>query len=338
MPFGCGGACAGGCTPSQGDASVQSRHSSQQAAPKVIVRRRDGADEAARATFLGGGSPTSATPSGRRQNARDARTVSPCRHDRPHGGCSNGHGGGDGVRPQARTDRPPHGTSQGQPVPSLSMPGWPGPVPVPATSVSPLQGTRPISERGVSRAPNAQDVAHFVRSPQDVVPQNPPRKSALAVCEEQNQYLKKNEQHLIKQKHRLEGQVRSMEARLSDLEAQKDQYKNLYEQARRASICRGGGDLEIDSLKEQLECVEHIKGLLTIENNSLTEQLKVAEQRTSDDCKKAACVICMDSLANVVCLPCKHLALCSYCAKENDVDACPICRASITEKMQIFTP
>ena len=36
------------------------------------------------------------------------------------------------------------------------------------------------------------------------------------------------------------------------------------------------------------------------------------------------CVICMDNLANLVCLPCKHLAICSLC---NAIAECPMCWA-----------
>jgi hypothetical protein len=46
----------------------------------------------------------------------------------------------------------------------------------------------------------------------------------------------------------------------------------------------------------------------------------------------------MDNLINLVCLPCKHLSMCTYCGMAQDVTSCPICRTDIKEKLQIYTP
>lgn len=47
-----------------------------------------------------------------------------------------------------------------------------------------------------------------------------------------------------------------------------------------------------------------------------------------------SCVVCLDARQCVVFLPCKHLACCSACAPS--MTTCPICRATITERMNIF--
>lgn len=59
---------------------------------------------------------------------------------------------------------------------------------------------------------------------------------------------------------------------------------------------------------------------------------------THQESKQGACVICMDKLANIVCLPCKHLALCTLCDAQQKVQLCPICRSAVQEKMPIFMP
>lgn len=48
-----------------------------------------------------------------------------------------------------------------------------------------------------------------------------------------------------------------------------------------------------------------------------------------------ACKICLDRQADIVILPCKHVAVCSQCALQIK-DNCPICRGIIAEKMSIF--
>lgn len=174
---------------------------------------------------------------------------------------------------------------------------------------------------------------------QDIFPEPSTRVDVVAASLEEIQYMKKNEQHLIRAKRRLEGQVRHLEARISDLVQRLEQYKTLYEQARQDAQCRGGGELEIQSLHQQLTCIQMLKDALNTENLELRRRLEVAEIAAGDDNKQAACcVVCMDNLANLVCLPCKHLAMCTYCGQQPDVKCCPICRGDIKEKMQIYTP
>eukprot|EP00439_Symbiodinium_sp_Y106_P039622 s2528_g4.t2 len=60
--------------------------------------------------------------------------------------------------------------------------------------------------------------------------------------------------------------------------------------------------------------------------------------REAEPVPQASCVICLDNLANLVTLPCKHLAMCTFCGFQEDLTECPICRTRIGEKMQIFTP
>jgi hypothetical protein len=49
---------------------------------------------------------------------------------------------------------------------------------------------------------------------------------------------------------------------------------------------------------------------------------------------KDLCKICLDSEANMLMLPCRHLCACSDCAAA--LTACPICRTAIAERMRIY--
>lgn len=151
---------------------------------------------------------------------------------------------------------------------------------------------------------------------------------------EENDYLRKNLDYVRHEKHRLEEKLHNLETRLRGAEAKKHQYKMLYEQARQAASHRGGGELELSSLHEQLSAVNGLKEVFHHENLELSRRLEEAEKAGG----KEACVICMDNLANMVCLPCKHLALCAFCGQQQDVRACPICRTPLEDKMQIFMP
>jgi len=46
------------------------------------------------------------------------------------------------------------------------------------------------------------------------------------------------------------------------------------------------------------------------------------------------CVVCLTKRANTVCMPCKHLRCCSGCLER--LEACPICREVIKEKVLVY--
>jgi len=159
----------------------------------------------------------------------------------------------------------------------------------------------------------------------------------LGVAHE-NAYLRKNVEHLRGQKRRLEEQVMNLEGHARTLDHGRQQYRLLYEQAQREARCRGSGDQELSSLHEQLAAITQLKDALNEENVELLRRLDISERRRGEESKLGACVICMDNLANVVCLPCKHLAICEYCEQHQNVQHCPICRTPAHDRMKIFMP
>lgn len=165
-----------------------------------------------------------------------------------------------------------------------------------------------------------------------------------SIVSKENDYLHRNVDHLRRLKHRLEGRVNGLEDQVSSLEEQLRAYRRLFDQMRAEQQARSqmSGEMEIHNLYQQLSAVQVLKDALNLENIDLNRRLRdqeAAQQNPIDnDCKASAtCVICMDNLANTVCLPCKHLALCGECSCE-EINACPICRASLTERMRIYMP
>jgi len=159
-------------------------------------------------------------------------------------------------------------------------------------------------------------------------------------ADQENAYLRRNVEHLRRGKRHLEGQVTSLEARVLMLEQQNSQYRAFWDQSRYTASSSGdNGEMEIVNLHQQLSAVLMLKDALHSENCDLQQRLQSAQQAEErKEMKHTACVICMDNLANVVCLPCKHLAICSFCSQQTCVTTCPICRSNIGEKMQIFMP
>ena len=48
------------------------------------------------------------------------------------------------------------------------------------------------------------------------------------------------------------------------------------------------------------------------------------------------CKVCLDGVANVFTLPCKHMAMCERCSELLRDDRCPICRTTIASKFNVF--
>jgi len=46
-----------------------------------------------------------------------------------------------------------------------------------------------------------------------------------------------------------------------------------------------------------------------------------------------SCVVCLNGVRSICCVPCGHLALCSECAPR--VNTCPVCRAVITQRIAV---
>lgn len=158
-----------------------------------------------------------------------------------------------------------------------------------------------------------------------------------AISEEDLQYLRRNAENLRREKHRALEQAKRNEARNGELEQRLQQYKQLYEQSQTDSMCRGGGEMEIESLHQQLCAIMMLKDALNTENLELRRRLD-GREAAKDEEQGATCVICMDNLINLVCLPCRHLAMCDMCGNSKEVTACPICRTEIKDRMQVYTP
>lgn len=50
----------------------------------------------------------------------------------------------------------------------------------------------------------------------------------------------------------------------------------------------------------------------------------------------AQCVICFDGIRDHLCLPCKHLCVCSRCVASTSLEMCPMCRQPVAEIINVF--
>ncbi len=62
----------------------------------------------------------------------------------------------------------------------------------------------------------------------------------------------------------------------------------------------------------------------------ITKQLS----KTQDEQKM--CVVCQDAEKSVLLLPCRHVCVCKGCARNEQLDACPLCRETIVDRINVF--
>jgi len=158
---------------------------------------------------------------------------------------------------------------------------------------------------------------------------------------EDTEHFRKEVERLRKVKHAHSCHVLQLREQHRNLVTKLSHCKNLYELARRDFRGNGGIEadrLEVDNLHQKLDAVMLLKGMLFKDNMELQRELETLRRSAGEGVKLSACVICMDNLANVVCMPCKHLVLCAHCSQQENVHDCPICRTHVQEKMQIYTP
>jgi Zinc finger, C3HC4 type (RING finger) len=49
-----------------------------------------------------------------------------------------------------------------------------------------------------------------------------------------------------------------------------------------------------------------------------------------------ACVVCLFQERNVIFSPCNHICVCSTCSSNSSITTCPICRANIVKKQDVY--
>lgn len=66
-------------------------------------------------------------------------------------------------------------------------------------------------------------------------------------------------------------------------------------------------------------------------------ELKELERKAATPSEASLCCICKDNQKTILLLPCRHLCLCEHCANLPIVSSCPVCRAAISERLQVYS-
>lgn len=144
--------------------------------------------------------------------------------------------------------------------------------------------------------------------------------------------LRRDLVHQIAQRKAAERTLASEKARCEFLETQnRDLTRVAEEKLRGQERCQ---NVETAELEDQLGALRELKRqlfqriqLLESERSTLTRE---RDEATSD----RSCVVCMDRLANTVFYRCLHLVCCDGCARR--VQACPVCRHPVRDRLTVF--
>ena len=144
-------------------------------------------------------------------------------------------------------------------------------------------------------------------------------------------YLKANKCHLQHKIAALEQKI--IEETGPKRKALLERQQEAKESCQKAEAIRSGDWRDqAHFLQQQLEVLGSLKKALFQENANLRKE---SEKQHKAAGLRYFCLRC-SSTADIVCLPCRHLACCSNCIDLSN--ECPKCHAVIEESLQVFVP
>jgi len=157
-----------------------------------------------------------------------------------------------------------------------------------------------------------------------------------ALEDRENANLRQCVEALRLDKRRLQAQQADLEGRLRSLEHQNEQYRKFCEHPQVGGATMGA---ELRSAQEALSAVQMITAALNARNLELQRRLQAVTSAEEGVQRKDLCVVCLENLPNVVCLPCRHMCVCSFCGGgARGLSSCPMCRGVVEETLQVFMP
>ncbi|CAK0870751.1 unnamed protein product [Prorocentrum cordatum] len=110
--------------------------------------------------------------------------------------------------------------------------------------------------------------------------------------------------------------------------------------ARQSLLLRLQGE-ELGAVEAELEA--SLRLVRRERHERLERQLRSAERRHAEECRgrqnleeEQMCVVCAEAAKTTLFMPCRHLCTCEACGAQ--LDACPICRADIRERVKCIQP
>lgn len=123
-----------------------------------------------------------------------------------------------------------------------------------------------------------------------------------------------------------------------EVESLKEQFFRMKEYLQEINdemgLLRGEPDAvaEITSVGECERLEKVLKTTLSRVEERKSSLIADAMNKTSDEQKM--CVVCIDEEKSVLLLPCRHVCVCKVCSRQ--LDTCPVCRAHIDDKINVF--
>ena len=62
----------------------------------------------------------------------------------------------------------------------------------------------------------------------------------------------------------------------------------------------------------------------------------ISQQLSKTQDEQKMCVVCQDAEKSVLLLPCRHVCVCKSCARNEQLDSCPLCRETIVDRINVF--
>ena len=116
---------------------------------------------------------------------------------------------------------------------------------------------------------------------------------------------------------------------LNELITERNVLKNEIQEMR-STFCDDESNLTNKSLAELTSLEDQVRRSL-----DRIVKAKAAASNTLED--ERTCLICRENPKVCLFLPCRHLCVCGDCGQRVELDKCPLCRVTITERINVFS-
>lgn len=147
------------------------------------------------------------------------------------------------------------------------------------------------------------------------------------------------EEEMMNQRiYQLNLELHAQKDTIQRLQKQEDRLRKSLELERRT---RDEVQSKYDRLRgadEAISCL-NMEELLSLEGEVVSVLTKLSERKQQllrRTTSELLCVVCLDEPKRIMLSPCNHLCLCKNCANSGILNECPVCRARVSKRVEVF--
>jgi predicted RNase H-like nuclease (RuvC/YqgF family) len=147
-----------------------------------------------------------------------------------------------------------------------------------------------------------------------------------------------DQETLLQRISQLNLELKAQKDTVQRLQKQEDSLRKSLELERRT---RSEVQSKYDRLRGADEAISglNMEELLLLEGEVVSVLTKLSERKQQllrRTTSELLCVVCLDEPKRIMLSPCNHLCLCRNCANSGILNECPVCRARVSKRVEVF--